>query len=1422
MSEDKFVKYYCNAVNHSYGSGNTKLVFYKLRRIDNLFTDASSEDLSKTHTLINEDFYSLLGTSNSEKGMLNSYNVIKDSHKQNVLDLYQNKLDTEPFTNYVLSTISIDKFNARLKPLLSTKNGGYIKHGYVLFNNPKLDRIFKKLSNKNIISGSSIKYIYTEDECRYMFNFLDFYSNHFNFFKYNSEFMEITREKGENEGNKFICHMINYDFSIFISKSDELDITDNNFTKEISFIPKVFIYNRDIGRVNKTNVNIPPYYREINTTYNNTYISSTYDFAHSPKEAVIDYLDGLFINSSTNHSLYSYNNYLSRKVFDFDNTSFTNINIHSVNRIKIKFINKFIFDKHHSNNIFKIKTENELVYLDIPTYRTRSSPDNNYLVNIKKLSIYIDNQKLKELIDNKHLINQIWINNFFNLKFNFYRLTKSIFYKEDSSFNEMPLEVVSNPIIYKMFTSLPSNKELSSPKIDEFFSCEGIVKLLDMMEIKPFEYQINNTKWMQLIERNIKTGKYPIKHIHNPKYKLFNNTEHTNLGFECIIDKDERDEVYKKKFNFIDNFDEIIAKSTVDYKISGGILSDEVGLGKTLSCLTHILVSLSKDYAPSFKENMPYNANNLIIVPNRLVSQWYTEIKKYLGSELSKKVKVMKITTITDIKKKLYKTDLSKYDIYIISNNLINNMNYIKYLTDDIYDITSYHKYVKALSKECRKPYHDLIKSTHKKYVDFHSLSNKEILDELNMFKIKDEFKFNIFTIKWNRIFLDEAHEVLNTHIHINQYTTSIEKFKSSLYNNSVICSDYSVKRDEISCKLTKNDRIKFSLLCKLLSNFKWCITATPFKNQLINLYSYINFLNKNLNRDFNPNPTDFHKLDSRSKLAYIMNFSENEMAERGSGTLIGRTKFSKFEDTLFGMKERDLENFYKFHIRINTKKDIKGVVDIPIFTEEITFLTQNNIERNIYVDAIRGHNTMRLFQLCTHLLVSEGIIDAKEFGEKILSLDEIQGLMVKKYKKDIEASKKKQGLYLEKVKSNENILKHYKKICDDISVKYDFNNADDPYFIEPHKKDEVKQFINMNSYSQQYGRYYSNRYNKIEMIVNIDSIISHKENIIRYYGDITELELDIKNIMEFPDELKDFKYQMYLIYTIYSKDITSNLAKLKTNNENIDIETREIERLNKQIKLFENKTFIVESVKDPCSICFTEYEGDIAITSCRHITCGDCMKLLFGSHSTAKCPFCRNQINRKDVNFTHYDKIKSPECSPVPVEKEDVKSEKTVQKEQNILKYGTKLAHMLEYLGEIFKVPDNRVIIFSQYDIMLKLIGKVLDDFKIKNLFIKGNITSVSKKIDKFKTDPSYRVIMLSSERCSSGSNLTEASHIIFADVINGDAVATKDMESQAIGRAVRIGQKKPVVVKRFIMSNTIEEEYYNKNKYDMMDLQL
>jgi SNF2 family DNA or RNA helicase len=80
----------------------------------------------------------------------------------------------------------------------------------------------------------------------------------------------------------------------------------------------------------------------------------------------------------------------------------------------------------------------------------------------------------------------------------------------------------------------------------------------------------------------------------------------------------------------------------------------------------------------------------------------------------------------------------------------------------------------------------------------------------------------------------------------------------------------------------------------------------------------------------------------------------------------------------------------------------------------------------------------------------------------------------------------------------------------------------------------------------------------------------------------------------------------------------------------------------------------------------------------------------------------------------------------------------------------------------------------------------------------------------------------MLSSECCSSGNNLVEANHVIMTDIITTSAKEViMDIEKQAIGRAVRLGQNKPVIVTRFIMRDTIEEEHYNNVKYNINDIQ-
>ena len=69
----------------------------------------------------------------------------------------------------------------------------------------------------------------------------------------------------------------------------------------------------------------------------------------------------------------------------------------------------------------------------------------------------------------------------------------------------------------------------------------------------------------------------------------------------------------------------------------------------------------------------------------------------------------------------------------------------------------------------------------------------------------------------------------------------------------------------------------------------------------------------------------------------------------------------------------------------------------------------------------------------------------------------------------------------------------------------------------------------------------------------------------------------------------------------------------------------------------------------------------------------------------------------------------------------------------------------------------------------------------------------------------------MLSSKNAASGINLTEANKIVLIEPVYGTDQYRQSIEAQAIGRADRIGQKRPIDVYRFIIKDTVEEKIVN-----------
>ena len=119
----------------------------------------------------------------------------------------------------------------------------------------------------------------------------------------------------------------------------------------------------------------------------------------------------------------------------------------------------------------------------------------------------------------------------------------------------------------------------------------------------------------------------------------------------------------------------------------------------------------------------------------------------------------------------------------------------------------------------------------------------------------------------------------------------------------------------------------------------------------------------------------------------------------------------------------------------------------------------------------------------------------------------------------------------------------------------------------------------------------------------------------------------------------------------------------------------------------------------------------------------------------------------------------------------------------------------------------DHRILIFSSWTSCLDLLGCLMDYLKLKFQRMDGSTTSDDRQrlIDRFNTDRSYNVFLLSTKACGLGINLTSADVCILHDL---DFNPFNDL--QAEDRCHRIGQKRPVTVYKLIALNTVDEDIY------------
>ena len=143
--------------------------------------------------------------------------------------------------------------------------------------------------------------------------------------------------------------------------------------------------------------------------------------------------------------------------------------------------------------------------------------------------------------------------------------------------------------------------------------------------------------------------------------------------------------------------------------------------------------------------------------------------------------------------------------------------------------------------------------------------------------------------------------------------------------------------------------------------------------------------------------------------------------------------------------------------------------------------------------------------------------------------------------------------------------------------------------------------------------------------------------------------------------------------------------------------------------------------------------------------------------------------------------------------------------------RYDTKVDECVNIISDIISEEGEKVVVFSQWERMTRLIAKELEKKEIGFEYLHGGVPSEKRKnlVDNFTNEPSSRVF-LSTDAGSTGLNLQSAATIINIDLPWNPAVL-----EQRIGRIYRLGQQNNIQVINLVTPDSIEAEMLVKLRF-------
>ena len=188
----------------------------------------------------------------------------------------------------------------------------------------------------------------------------------------------------------------------------------------------------------------------------------------------------------------------------------------------------------------------------------------------------------------------------------------------------------------------------------------------------------------------------------------------------------------------------------------------------------------------------------------------------------------------------------------------------------------------------------------------------------------------------------------------------------------------------------------------------------------------------------------------------------------------------------------------------------------------------------------------------------------------------------------------------------------------------------------------------------------------------------------------------------------------------------------------------------------------------------------------------------------------CRNLA--KELPQDVIDIVKSPRSTPKPV---NTINSFLSPASLSLLRTGltatvsAKLSYLLDRVIEMHE--KEKILIFYEGDHIAYYIAQALEIVGIEHLIYANSLEVVKRNeyIMTFTTTESFRVMLMDLRQAAHGLHVACASRVFFVN-----PVWQPNIEAQAIKRAHRIGQTRPVFVETLVLENTLEDQMLQRRR--------